>query len=112
MVSTGTLGISMAEFTAAKLGDIKQGERKVVNLDGNIIAVFNIAGKFYAIENVCPHQGGPVGEGEVSEGDTVTCPLHEWRFNIKTGNSSEFPDIKVKTFPVKVVGDEIKVVVD
>ena len=102
----------MQEVTVAKVGEIKQGERKIVNVNGEIIAVFNIADKYYAIENVCPHQGGPVGEGELRDGDTVACPLHEWTFNIKTGASPEFPGIRVKTFPVKIEGGEVKVVID
>ncbi len=102
----------MPEHTVAKIGEIKQGERKIVNIDGTLIALFNLGDKYYAIENVCPHQAGPVGEGEISNGDIITCPLHEWMFNIKTGVSSDFPGISVKTFPVKVDGNEIKVVVD
>ncbi len=102
----------MQEVTIAKVGELKQGERKIVNIDGTPIALFNLGDKYYAIENVCPHQGGPVGEGELRDGDTVACPLHEWTFNVKTGASPEFPGICVKTFQVKVDGNEIKVVVD
>ncbi len=102
----------MAEAVVAKVGEIAQGGRKIVEVEGREIALFNLGNKYYAFENICPHQAGPVGEGEISDGDTIACPLHEWRFNIKTGLSPDFQGIAVKTFQVRVENENIILVVD
>lgn len=65
----------MADCVVAKVSELAQGERKIIDVNGTPVAVFNLANKFYAIENTCLHQGGPVGEGELA-GDVVTCPWH------------------------------------
>lgn len=70
-----------------KLGaahDIPEGSSRIYVIQGEEIAVFNVDGKFFALSNICPHQGGPLGEGEI-EGGTITCPWHGWKFDIKTG---------------------------
>ena len=101
----------MADYVVAKVSEIAQGERKIVKVGGQSIAIFNLAEKFYAIENTCPHQGGSLGEGELA-GDTVACPLHAWTFNVKTGINTKFDSIKIRSFPVKVEGEDIKIAVD
>ena len=101
----------MVEYFIAKVSEIAQGERKIVDINGIPVAVFNLADKFYAIENTCPHQGGLLGEGELS-GDVVACPLHAWTFNVKIGINTKVDSIKVKSFPVKVEGEDIKIVVE
>ena len=64
----------MAKFvTVGKVSDLEPGKGKVVEAEGDEIALFNVAGKFCAIHNVCLHQGGPLGEGEL-DGNRVTCP--------------------------------------
>ncbi len=102
----------MSEIIVAKVGELAHGQRKIVQAGGTEIAVFNLADKYYAIENFCPHQGGPVGKGDISDGDIITCPLHEWRFNIKTGACADFSGINVKSFPVNIYGNEIKIIVE
>ncbi|MBI2040767.1 MAG: Rieske (2Fe-2S) protein [DPANN group archaeon] len=102
----------MVNIIAAKAGEIAQGGRKIVEVSGREIVLFNLGNKYYAIENICPHQAGPVGEGEISEGDVVACPLHEWRFNIKTGQSPDFSGIAVKTFPVRVENGNVILAMD
>lgn len=92
----------------AKTSELTPGTGKVVMANGNMIALFNIDGSFYAIDNTCLHRGGPLGEG-LLEGDTVTCPWHGWRFNIKTGAHTFNPQIKVKSYPVQVEGDDIAI---
>ena len=54
----------------------------IVDVDGNSIAVWNVGGNFFAFQNVCPHRGGPVGEGEL-EGNVITCPWHGWSFDFQ-----------------------------
>jgi len=86
--------------------DIPQNQGKMVDIGGQQIAIFNIGGEFLAINNVCPHRGGPLGEGAV-EGGVVTCPWHGWQFDVKTGANPVNPAACVKTFPCKVEGSEL-----
>lgn len=91
--------------------DLKPGENKVVSVDGEEIALFNVDGEFFAISNMCPHRGGPLGEGFL-EGDAVTCPWHGWRFNVKTGISPVMPTVKVQSYKVKVEGNDVSVALE
>jgi nitrite reductase (NADH) small subunit len=99
----------MADFmTVAKVSELKPGEVKVVEADGKTIALFNVGGKFHAIDNTCKHQGGPLGEG-MCEGNIVTCPWHGWQYNVETGENVANAQVKVDIYDVKVEGEEIKV---
>ena len=95
----------------ASVGEIKDGGSKIVGAGGRYVAVFNLGGRFYAFENVCPHMGGPVGEGFLESG-TITCPLHAWDFDIRTGEAKSMPGQRLNTFEVKVEGDDILVKVE
>ncbi len=95
----------------ASTSDLKPGENKVVNVNGVDIALFNVDGQFFALNNTCPHRGGPLGEGFL-EADVVTCPWHGWRFNVKTGVSPVVPTAKVKTYDIKVEGSDVMVAID
>ena len=90
------------------VGDITEGTPKLVEANGKQIAIFKVGGKFFAISNVCAHAGGSLADGVVSE-DVVTCPLHAWEYNIKTGESLTMPGAKVEQFKVIVENDEIYV---
>lgn len=99
----------MAEFVkVASTGDVPPGSGISVEVADKPIAVFNCDGTFYAIGDTCPHQGGPLGEGEI-EGTVVTCPWHEWRYNICTGVNVDDDSCKVATYPVKTDGDDLLV---
>ena len=99
----------MPDFvTAAKVSEINEGEGKVVNINGKEIALFNVEGNFYAIDHTCRHKGGPLGEGML-DGTIVTCPWHDWKYDVTTGVSIVNPQIKVDTYKVKVEEDEVKV---
>ena len=75
----------MAQFTkVASTADLAPGEAKCIEVAGKKIALFNLEGSFYAIDDTCTHRGGPLSEGEVS-GEEVTCPWHGAIYNIKTG---------------------------
>ncbi len=91
----------MTWHDVGKEGDIDEGRSIIVNLDQKQIAVFKAAGNYYAIENVCPHRGGPLGEGHL-EGTQVTCPWHAWTFDLATGQCLTIPSSKVSSFKVKV----------
>lgn len=70
----------------AQLTQLPPGSSQVVNIAGTEVAVFNVGGELFAIENTCPHQGGPLADGWVdAEEMTVTCPWHAWCFDLRTG---------------------------
>ncbi len=99
----------MANFVrVASVSEIPPGQGKVVDLNGRAIAVFNCDGTFYAIDNTCKHQGGPLGEGELA-GRVVTCPWHGWTYDVSTGISPDDPDCSVDRFEVKVQGEDVMV---
>jgi len=85
----------------ADVSDIAPGGVRIVKIDRKTIAVFNVDGILYAIDNTCLHRGGPLGEGKL-EGTTVTCPWHGWKYNIATGENLTKPDKKIATYPVTV----------
>jgi nitrite reductase/ring-hydroxylating ferredoxin subunit len=96
----------------AETKDIVPGTGKVVEAEGHSIALFNVAGTLYAIDNTCTHVGGPLGEGELTA-EVVTCPWHGARFNVKTGEVLGPPAHKgVRSFPVQVQGSDVVVELD
>jgi nitrite reductase (NADH) small subunit len=101
----------MPEFvTVAKISDLAPGEGRLVQAGGRDIALFNVEGTFFAIDNNCKHRGGPLSEGDV-EGHVVTCPWHGWRWNLMTGRSEHNPQMGVPCFETRVNGDEVQVAV-
>ena len=99
----------MTEFTrVAGAGEIAAGAGKIVDVNGNPVAVWNINGNYYAFQNVCPHRGGPVGEGEI-EGNIITCPWHGFRFDVTNGACAQNPAMKISTYEVRVEGNDIKI---
>ena len=98
--------IMTQQILVAFKNEIPEGKSKIVNVNGNSIAIFNIKGNFFAISNVCAHQGGPVGEGE-TEGLIVTCPWHGWQFALPSGMCVNFPGPKVDTYKVVIKEDKI-----
>jgi nitrite reductase (NADH) small subunit len=96
----------------AQTSDLLPGTRRVVQAEGRVIALFNVEGTFYAIDNTCTHRGGPLGEGELI-GEIVECPWHGAQFNVKTGAVTAPPaGTGVRSFPVKVEGSDVLVEVD
>ena len=92
------------------VGDLPPGKGHVTGVNGREIAIFNVDGTFFAIDNTCAHRGGPLGEGEL-EGAVVTCPWHGWEYNVWTGISLTTPSASVKTYEVKVDGDNVNILV-
>ncbi len=93
---------------AGKASDIEEGGSRVVDVDGRQVAVFKIGGKIYAIDNICPHRGGPLNEGYL-EGKMLTCPWHAWQFDVTTGACETVPASRQPTYKVTVDGDEISI---
>jgi 3-phenylpropionate/trans-cinnamate dioxygenase ferredoxin component len=101
--------VSGGFVTVARVSEIPVGGRKIVRLDDREVAVFRLADGYYAMEDLCPHDGGPVAEGELL-GDVIECPRHGARFDIRTGAALSLPATSpVPTYPVRVQGDEIQV---
>jgi len=94
--------------SVATLADLKPGTCQSVEVEGYGVALFNVNGRIYALDNTCPHAGGPLGEGRL-EGSIVTCPWHGWRFDVRTGERPENPEIKAGCLRVRIEGDEIRV---
>ena len=99
----------MAEFVkVANLSDLGPGSSMTVEANGKAVALFNVEGAVYALDNTCLHRGGPLGEGFL-EGDVVACPWHMWEYNVRTGEKVGDPSLKVATYPVEVEGNDVKV---
>ena len=100
----------MAEFVKVAITtDLNPGEGKAVEVEGKEIALFNIDGDYFAIDDGCPHEGGPLSEGWV-EGDEVTCPWHGAIYNIKTGEDQAPPAPHgVTKYNVRVQGTDVEI---
>lgn len=96
---------------AATTDEIPVGACKVVQLGRRFVAIFNVDGDFHAVDHECPHEGGPLGHGDV-DGRIVLCPWHGWAFDVKTGRCPVSPDLTVESFPLRVVGNEIQIDID
>ncbi len=100
----------MAEFVkiASKSELPAEGEAKEFTVNGKVICVANVNGSISAMDNVCLHRGGPLGQG-VIEGDKLVCPWHGWQYNPATGEAVQNPAMKVSVFPLKVEGEDVLV---
>jgi 3-phenylpropionate/trans-cinnamate dioxygenase ferredoxin component len=91
---------------ATQAADVPAGEGCVVDAEGKALALFNVEGTFYALDNACAHRGGPLGEGEL-DGTVVVCPWHAWRWDVKTGANVNNPTVRMTCFPVAVDGGRV-----
>jgi nitrite reductase (NADH) small subunit len=113
-------------YPVAKVADLPPGQHIVVTVRGREMGVFNVGGHYYALPNACFHQNGPLCRGATSgtlvvsaetgwkpqwacEGEIVICPWHALEFNVTTGQCLAYPNRRLPTWEVQVVGDEIKV---
>ena len=96
----------MARVKIAAVQDIPTGQGRVLDVAGQSLAVFNVDGAFYCIDNLCPHRGGPLGEGDL-EGKIVLCPWHAWRWDVTTGFNVNNPAVKVACFPVTIDNESL-----
>ncbi len=87
--------------------DIPVGGKKLVEIDGIPVAIFNVDGAFYAIEDVCTHDGGNLVEGDLM-GNEIECPRHGARFDVRTGAATKMPAFEpVPTYAVEVAGEDV-----
>jgi 3-phenylpropionate/trans-cinnamate dioxygenase ferredoxin subunit len=89
--------------------ELPDGERAFVDLGGRPVVVFNLAGRYFAIGDVCTHDDGPLGDGEIEQ-DEIICPRHGGRFDIMTGKATSLPAIvDIPAYPVRLVEGKIEV---
>ena len=109
----------MAHYIVAVVAELPPGSRKVVEIAGRSIGVFNVNGEYFALRNRCPHQGGPLCEGTLGAwiasdvpgeyalsrvDEMLRCPWHGWEFDLRTGQSWWAPERRrVRPYPVSVV---------
>ncbi len=93
--------------TVAKVANIPDGGSVVVNVLQRDVAIFYVNGAFFAVDDFCPHMGASLSGGYVEDG-CVTCPWHFWRFRLLDGSWADNPKVKIASFPVHVVGDEVQ----
>jgi nitrite reductase/ring-hydroxylating ferredoxin subunit len=99
----------MNEFiTVAQVCDIPPGTGRTVDVRGIWIALFNVDGTFYAIDNACPHAGGPLGEGKLND-TVVECPWHGWKFSVVSGERVGNSTFQVACCEVRVEGDHVQI---
>ena len=92
----------------ANASELAVGRVKAVTVEGRTIALHHTASGFYATDNLCPHRGGPLSEGDLI-GEEITCPWHLWSFDVRDGRCPGNPEITVATHELHVEGERILV---
>jgi nitrite reductase/ring-hydroxylating ferredoxin subunit len=96
----------MGFLRAAKVAELPAGSVREFQIEGQAIALANVGGKIYAINNTCLHRGGPLGQGAL-DGKVVTCPWHGWEYDVTTGKVIQNPQARVDCYPTEVRGEDI-----
>jgi nitrite reductase (NADH) small subunit len=117
----------MTTAVVGRLADFPEGSHKVVHVGGREIGVFNIAGRFYGLPNLCPHQTGPLCEGQRTtgtlvadadsdwrlrwdlEGEVIACPWHGLEYHVPSGRCLAYPEITLRRYEVTVSGEDVVV---
>lgn len=101
----------MPNFKAiCRADEIPEGEARMFSVDEQVIGIFNVGGKFHALDNRCPHAGASLAHGFI-DGDVVTCRIHHWRFCIRDGKyvDEDKPHFDARTFPLRQIDGMIEV---
>jgi nitrite reductase/ring-hydroxylating ferredoxin subunit len=93
----------------AKVSEVPNFGKKVVEINGVQVLLVNLKGEIFACENECPHQGSPLNAAIVKDGPTLSCPRHGYKFNLRTGACSDFPEFVLTTYPVRIEGENVSV---
>jgi nitrite reductase (NADH) small subunit len=96
----------MAFVKVGSLSSLPAGAVTEVVIGDDSFAVCNLGGEVHALQGICPHAGGPIGQGAM-QGSLVVCPWHEWAYDCRTGENDFDPTVKLDRFAVKVEGDDI-----
>ena len=92
----------------AQVQDIPPGTSRMVKVQGKTVALFNIDGTFHAINNICPHEGGPLAKGRV-KGHVVSCPWHDLQFDVRNGFGTDGGGYCVASYDVRLKDDHVYV---
>ena len=98
-------------YRVADCNTVPVREGRCIQFRGREVALFNLGGEYMAVENRCPHRQGPLADGIVA-GKSVFCPLHAWKICLETGRAQSGGEGAVRTYAVKVVGQEVYVALD
>ena len=102
----------MAEYVKVMGADeLEPGKATERFVGGRPLAIYNVAGRFYATSNLCIHRGGPLGQGML-DGNVIMCPWHAWTFDVTTGENTVNADMKIGCYAVKVEDGQVFVQVD
>ena len=96
----------MGFVRTVKVDEVPPGTVRELQIEGKAVALANVGGKFYAINNTCLHRGGPLGQGPL-EGKTVTCPWHGWQYDVTNGKVVQNPAVGVDSYAIEVRGQDI-----
>jgi nitrite reductase (NADH) small subunit len=96
----------MGFVRTVRVDEVPPGTIRELQVEGKAIALANVGGKFYAINNVCLHRGGPLGQGPL-ENKNVTCPWHAWQYDVTTGKMLQNPSVGVDCYPTEVRGQDV-----
>jgi nitrite reductase/ring-hydroxylating ferredoxin subunit len=96
----------MSRHRIASIDQIPVGEGREFVIAGRIIAIFNVDGKYFALDGICPHAGGPLAKG-ILDGCVVTCPWHGWQFDVSTGRHCLNTHLIQPNFPITVENSEL-----
>lgn len=110
MFNYTTFDSSKVEFLEiAPVSELPGGERLFLEVEGKSIVIFNLAGQYFAIADICTHDDGPLGDGDI-EGYNIVCPRHGGEFDIRTGQAVQMPAVvDIPAYPVRVVDGIIQV---
>jgi len=95
----------MAWISLCELDELTQDKGKFVEIDGHQLAVFRQGDKVFALDNTCPHAGGPLADGWV-EDNCCVCPWHNWSFHLDSGQLKDAPGVKIHTYPTRLLERE------
>ena len=104
-----TIGNPETDFIpVAQVAEIPVGRGRVYKIQGKSVALFNVDGRFYAINNICPHEGGPLAKGRI-KGHVVSCPWHDLQFDVRNGFGTDGGGYCVASYEVRVEGDQVSI---
>ena len=92
----------------AHVDEVPAGQGRVFKVLGKSVALFNVAGRYFAINNICPHEGGPLAKGRI-KGYVVSCPWHDLQFDVRSGFGTDGGGYCVASYEVRVVGNQIRI---
>jgi nitrite reductase/ring-hydroxylating ferredoxin subunit len=98
--------MTMAFVRTVKVDELPPGAVRELQIEGKAVALANVGGKFYAINNTCLHRGGPLGQGPL-EGKIVTCPWHGWQYDVTNGKTIQNPAVGVDCYAAEVRGQDV-----